>query len=306
MAIGLLVWLLLKMDISSILNTILSLSFPTLLFVNVINLIAILWGAMKWKYLLRDVSYKALLNIYIIGSYYSMVLPGQVAGEAAKAYILGKDHIETEKVVASVLIDKITAIVGLLIVSVVGLLFSHQRLSPIIVYSFANAVFFFLAILFLCKFSIVNSFIFHTIEIYEKKYYKYNKSITFIKNLFGSWLEFICNTKVMLVSIIIGCVFQYFCIEIISSFANNLGIVIPFFDWCWIFGFLSIVLLLPISIAGLGIREGTLVGLLALYGISHEKAMALSFALLSLQLIWALIGGLLEIKRLKYKKENNI
>ena len=76
-----------------------------------------------------------------------------------------------------------------------------------------------------------------------------------------------------------------------------MGINILFFDWCWIQGVLSLALLLPLTFAGLGIREGTLISILGILGVAPEKALALSFSILGLQIILASIGGLIEFKR---------
>ena len=53
---------------------------------------------------------------------------------------------------------------------------------------------------------------------------------------------------------------------------------------------------LPISIAGLGIREGTLLGLLPLYGVVPSAAVAFAFLLLARILILGIGGGLLEAR----------
>jgi hypothetical protein len=59
----------------------------------------------------------------------------------------------------------------------------------------------------------------------------------------------------------------------------------------------SIVTALPFTIGGLGLREGSFVGSLALLGIAPEKAMGLSFAVFSILLSGAAIGGVLDWTR---------
>jgi hypothetical protein len=53
---------------------------------------------------------------------------------------------------------------------------------------------------------------------------------------------------------------------------------------------------LPISIAGLGVREGTLVGVLPLYGVNPSAAVAFSFLLLARTIVLGIGGGLLEAR----------
>jgi uncharacterized membrane protein YbhN (UPF0104 family) len=60
-----------------------------------------------------------------------------------------------------------------------------------------------------------------------------------------------------------------------------------------IFGVAALVLSLPVTIAGLGVREGILIWLLALFGFGRtDLAVSLSVCLLSINLFWALVGGL--------------
>jgi hypothetical protein len=73
---------------------------------------------------------------------------------------------------------------------------------------------------------------------------------------------------------------------------------VGFVDWCWIFGVLSVALFLPFSIAGVGVRDLTLVGLLGLMSVPPDKAMALSFYLLAVNIFIAGIGGVCEIGRM--------
>jgi len=69
-----------------------------------------------------------------------------------------------------------------------------------------------------------------------------------------------------------------------------IGIRVPFLTTCFIMGCMSLAMLLPISIAGFGPREATLVFLLGNQGVSAEAAV--SFALLQF-LTTFLFGGIL-------------
>jgi uncharacterized membrane protein YbhN (UPF0104 family) len=68
-----------------------------------------------------------------------------------------------------------------------------------------------------------------------------------------------------------------------------LGIGLSFRDVACVTGCLSLVLLLPISIAGIGTREATLILLLGKYGIAREDALAYSILQFA---VFTLFGGL--------------
>jgi glycosyltransferase 2 family protein len=72
-----------------------------------------------------------------------------------------------------------------------------------------------------------------------------------------------------------------------------IGIHLSFQDVACVTGCLSLVLLLPISIAGIGPREATLIVLLGMYGVSREDALAYSILqFVAFTLFGGLVGGL--------------
>jgi len=62
----------------------------------------------------------------------------------------------------------------------------------------------------------------------------------------------------------------------------------------WIHTSVTLLTMLPISIAGLGVREGTLTVTLAPYGIALGEVMALSLFMFMMSFIWGALGGLIE------------
>jgi uncharacterized membrane protein YbhN (UPF0104 family) len=77
--------------------------------------------------------------------------------------------------------------------------------------------------------------------------------------------------------------------------ARSLQIDISLTSGIWISAAVYAVVLLPISIAGLGVREITMVKSFALLGYAPRAAIAVSVLLFLDQLLSALIGGLLQI-----------
>lgn len=88
-----------------------------------------------------------------------------------------------------------------------------------------------------------------------------------------------------------------FLLFVASSYivANALNIAISFVALIWIRALVFMLTLIPISVAGIGLRELGFAGLLALYGIDMQAAIAFSFANFGLQLGMAAIGALLEV-----------
>jgi hypothetical protein len=78
--------------------------------------------------------------------------------------------------------------------------------------------------------------------------------------------------------------------------ASDLLINVALADWMWIVSITSVAVLLPVSIAGIGLREGALISCLTYLSVDGELAIALSIGVLTMMLASALLGGLMDIR----------
>ena len=249
----------------------------------------------KWRLLLPNFSFGRLLSVSFVGQFYSTVLPGQIAGEVAKAYRLGKGRQDAEHVAASVLVDKLTGLIGLLMVAASGLFASNSRVPleiPLSIIFFAS---FFLISLFCLKIPLIHRILTRTLEMLSARWPLLEKLVLRIFRLLDAWEQFLTNPFRLIYVFFLGALFQLICVWINILLAQDLGISIPFSDWCWIFGLVSIAVLLPISVGGIGVREGAFAGALSLQGVPIEKSIALSLAVFAISLLGTLMGGLLEV-----------
>jgi uncharacterized membrane protein YbhN (UPF0104 family) len=109
------------------------------------------------------------------------------------------------------------------------------------------------------------------------------------------WQQYLKKPGLIFQSIGLGMIFQLLGVCIIYRIARDIGITINYSDWCWIFSAVSVILLLPISFGGVGVREGGFLMLLAMFGVSTESALACSLAFFALQVATSLLGGAFEL-----------
>lgn len=76
---------------------------------------------------------------------------------------------------------------------------------------------------------------------------------------------------------------------------ETLGLSIPLLSLVWIYAAVIVIRQVPITIGGLGVREGFLVLALAPYGISAESSVSLGLVLFTNAVMWGLIGGAYQI-----------
>ena len=114
----------------------------------------------------------------------------------------------------------------------------------------------------------------------------------------GHLLEYHRHKKSTLMSIGIGAMDQLIWVLVIYLIVLSFNFHVPFLFIAWTFMIASVATFLPVSYAGLGIREGTFVYFFSLIGISRELALSVSLVLFSFQILAALAGGGFELKEL--------
>ena len=300
-AFSLIAWFLYKNDLSKITQSILSISMWMYLTSVFLIFLAVWLNSVKWFVILPKYKIIKLFESNMIGQFYGLILPGQLLGDGAKAYIFGKGKDDTEKIWVSVFFDKITGIIGLLILGIFGLVFTREALPIWFVWGLLASTGFGFLILFLIRLKFFYNFIMRVLLKLKQKLVKFNKLFELFSKLVDAWYIYTRKTKIVFLSILLGVVYQIMGIVINMILANEFDINVSFVDWCWLLAVVSILLLLPLTIGGIGIREGSLIGLLGWLGVTSEKALALSFSIFSLQIILAIVGGLLDHKLIMKK-----
>ncbi len=237
-----------------------------------------------------------LLEINLAVVFYRLFLPGgNLMGGAIRFYKLSRLKNKRAEALATVIFDRIAATIA---VCAIGILFwivdfpsNSGYTGPSMIVSLGVLLILYILLfgrrtpLFLSKyFKLVNpSFI-------PQKFHKLLLSLNQYQNLSLSSLAFIFTISIT--AQLLGILIYYL-------LAISLGINISFITIGWIRSAVVIITMVPISISGLGVREGMLLFLLKPYGILEEEALALSFLVFgaTLLLIGA-IGGLLEGRKL--------
>lgn len=243
-----------------------------------------------------------IIKIHLATSFYGLFLPGILSAGAVKWYKFSR--FGKKSAAAAVVV--FNRFLEVLMIVFIGILAS----LPIIYSSNNLKLFFALAILF------VSMIIFY-ILLFRNTGLDFIKKYLFILPLpgsvkkasgkfFDSMLQF-QNLSLKEHFKILGLLFLYHGIGVISFllFAKSLNINLSIWSIAWIRSVMALSIILPLSFAGLGIREGTLVFLLYYHGIKSDISMALSFLFFSRNILTSLTGGLIELKEFIISKKRD-
>lgn len=260
-------------------------------------------AAYKWRLLLPRVPVALLARVVFASQFYGFLLPGQLGGEVSRAVLIARLRDDPDRCIASVFVDRLTGLVGLCIVAILGIQAGSTSaglafLAPFIAIALLAAAF-----LFALRFALVDQLIRRSVgSLTASKSPGVKKMGGFGQRAHAALHVFAHDGRLLALSVAMGIAFQVFCVAINYLLAGQLGIRISPFDLAWVVGVVSVAMLLPISIAGIGVRELTYVALLSLLDVAPDKALVLSLGVLALAASGALVGAVLEAGRLLTRK----
>jgi len=274
------------------------------LVVFLLTCVAVSIGVVRTKLFLVNHSFMTLLRVRLISTAYSFILPGQMAAEGVRAYLLGKEDNNYGQSSAAVGLDKLIGVISLLVLGVVGLIVTRS-LEWSIVITLTVFLVGLLSVILVLNITPVYTKIHGVLAFLSKKTGKIGKGFAFALRIAESWQGYVNNKRLLLKNFAYGLFFQFFVAIICMLLTYGVGAGFYFFDWLWIHAMLTFVLLLPVSLGGMGIREGSLVGLLGFIGVEAEQALAVSFGFLAVQLAQAAAGFGFEIWATLQKRKSH-
>lgn len=285
--------LLSRLDLGTTIDALGRYRWPHLLLALVLFALSCPTAALRWKLFAPDIPLRTLLELTLIGQFYSIVLPGQIAGEVVKAYRLGRGNADAERLAASVFVDRVIGVIALLLVACAGIALSPHRLPVALSVAIAATMLLLSFGLFALRISALHAFALGSARWLAGT--RLHRFAPVLERAIDAWRQFSGTPSRLLLSLLLGMVFQSIAIGIYAVLGTNIGVELTPFDWAWVVAVASVAVLLPLSIGGLGLREGALVGCLAFLDVPGESAVALSLGVFAIMLFGALLGGLLEL-----------
>jgi len=247
--------------------------------------------AWKWIILLRaqgsQVSFRDITELTFISTFFGLFLPSILGGDVVRAYSLTKNISNANLSISSVLIDRTVGISSMMAISLASALGAYSYIAEprvlMVVFLFAGVFGVFLLLVFSPSGP----------KLLEKLL-PFKKSGTLrekLKGIYDSFLQFKAYKTVLLYAIALSLIVQIMRIVgvYISSLALNLSTGFVYF---LIFVPLTIILsLLPVSIAGIGIREGAFIYFFTKVGMTSSGAFTLALLIYFLTIIATLPGA---------------
>ena len=256
-----------------------------------VQCLSYLLGSFRWLILLRGsgvhVPFFTAFSPYYLGLFFNQFLPTSVGGDAVRVYNLYKQGYPGEGLAASTMIDRLIGLIALLILASLAVIFAEKNVVPEAVAAAVTIVLtaFALGTLLFFSFPLPDSLVARVEKIDPHTFlgrlfrvlrvcraYK-GSSLLLVSSLF---LSFVLQGSMILVYIILS-----------RALALDISLTMLFIAVPLVF----VATALPLTIGGLGVREGVLVVVLGLFGVGIVPSGQLASVYLIVLWLSVIPGG---------------
>lgn len=286
-----------KIPLKDIKNVIISADIGWILVSFSLHSLGLLISAVRWKILITaqddDASLLFLLKSYLVGSFFNNLLPTRIGGDAVRIWDGSKLSRSMLKSLAIVLVERLTGILILLLFALSAAAFRIEtaKNSPVIWVALIMGGVGIALILFF--FSPLTVSILHFLPDKKILVKIKQKAISLRETVLSYRRKKKALARAMFWALLlqINVILHFFLIG--KALKLSIGIV----DYFIFIPLVLLIQLIPVTINGLGLREGAYLEIFSSYGIAGETAIAFSFIDLAFMLIVGIIGGIIYVTR---------
>ena len=268
--------------------------------------LTILLGLIRWRIVLRaqglELPFSRTAEISLVAQFFNAFLLGSTGGDLLKAYYAAREtHHKKPEAVVTVVIDRLLGLFSMLLFACVLMIPNLPLLGSD--FRFAAVAGIILAMMLACGTIVLFCFRSGVSRRFPQarqwlrnlpKGESIERAVDAARRL-GNERLFLGKTLGLSMVVNIVCVLQ------VMLLARGFGVGVPVLALSMIVPMVTCLSALPISLSGLGIREGLFVEMLGIPAIGLNPKVALSISLLTFagSLFWSVIGGVVYMTRKK-------
>ncbi|HJO14827.1 MAG TPA: lysylphosphatidylglycerol synthase transmembrane domain-containing protein [Candidatus Pacearchaeota archaeon] len=285
------IYILVKIDLQAVLSEIQNTNIYFLLIAVFLVFIMMLSETIKWFTIARfqniKIPFSEAFKINMIDNYYGFITPSKVGSVIRAEYLRKYTEGHFGKGLFNFIIDKVMDLSAIIFIAIIFSYNFKDKLDLPIGFFTALFLFFVFGTLFFLKKE--------RSEVILRIIYRKlvpNRFRDQAKSSFESFYDHVPKKRYFILFFLLNLFNWIINYTLAYSVGLSLGINLPFIYYLSIFPLATLVSLIPISVAGLGTREATLISLFGLFGIAATKVFSMSIiSLLIAGIIPAIIGA---------------
>ena len=236
-------------------------------------------SAARWQLLARPLGFQEpfgrYLGYYYVGMFFNLVLPTSIGGDVVRAWYLDGKSGRRPKAFLSVIADRVSGVLVLLLLALVALPFRPAELPAWVAWTVAvtagGGLFGLTCLLSFARLAGTHYSVLNT-------KYSVLGAIFRLCSLLGDLPSAICpSPRVFLVSTLLSVVVQLANVLVVLLIGLALQVSVPASYYLMLVPTVTLLTLLPVSLNGMGVREGATALMLAPLGVDAGRAVTLAF-----------------------------
>ncbi|NEZ55744.1 UPF0104 family protein [Leptolyngbyaceae cyanobacterium CCMR0081] len=270
-----------------------TLSLPFVLFALLFYTVLQWLSCWRWQIVLRSQGYNVpmgqLMSSYFVGMWLNIFLPGSLGGDVYRVYQVNQATQDSEAALVSVFLERFTGLAALSAIAVMGLAPAFQLVGRWdIIALFLGAVGALVGAVLL----IMSPQLLRWAAPWLRRFRLAAIAVRFAKIQHLLW-QFSKDRPALASSIGLSLILQLGIVVYHTIIAHQLGISISFLALLVFIPIVVVITLLPISLGGLGLKEGLWVYLFSRVGLGAEEALLLSLTVTVLGWLLSIPGGII-------------
>ena len=248
-------------------------------------------AAYRWFKISQLLVFKEKLSFYVQsyfkGTFFNQVLPSSIGGDAVRIIDLTRKKYEKKEAFYGVFVDRVVGLVGLLVLNL---------LATLIFFGTFDNDFSFLIIFITLGGIISFSLLF---QLHRLTFLADIKFLNLFVRLANRLNSLYASRSLLLKHISISVVVHLFSVLTMYGLSLALGLELSFQTLLIAVPPVFLLTIVPISLAGWGVREGAMIGIFMLIGADQTKVLAMSILYGLLLILSAVPGAYFWIKSKK-------
>ena len=248
--------------------------------------LAFLVGALRWFLLVKgagvDLPFLGTLRAYMIGMFSNNFLPSGFGGDAIRAVIVGRPRSRLPAAITSVLADRVTSVACLVLIGWAAAAVAPEAIPRTLVTGFVVVTAIGVVVTGIASLILIGG-----LRGAPRTPRGLRRSLADARDTLDGYIR---QPELIAWTMVLGVAFQFLTITASWLIAQSLGADVSFSLLAVAAPMVLLATVLPISIAGFGVREGSYVVLLGAAGVSHTDATLISL-LTGVSLAAASLGG---------------
>ena len=287
-SIALITWVLGGIDFAEVLAKIADARTPWIWLAALFFAMIAILGTARWRLVLKslgvDLPATTALRLFLIGMFFNQTLPSSIGGDAMRVFYLWRTGIRAQTATNSVLLDRIIGLIILIIVT--------TAITPLLLEKLDNpiAATGLIAVLAGGWLAVIMLFVFNNSLA---RRFQHIRIINFAILLSRDAVALSFRPAVAIPTLCISIAIQAATIAVAWSLDHALGGDTNYLVFVVTMTPTMLMISIPISIAGWGVREQILVILLGALGVGATQAVSVSILFGVVLLVGGLPGGVL-------------